>query len=377
MGLKAIQKSEDNQKPKIKKRFKRWTINITVLVASVVFIFLVMEISVGIFVPPYRIVDAGGRGVYVKDEELEYKMKPNFKGTYTGAEFAVEFSTNPQGFRSSEFNINDSNIILMLGDSITMGHGVEKNETVSYILQNELENYKIYNLGVSGYSLVQFEKQLEQMLPLYKPNLTIVNLYLGNDIQESCGLLVRKIDEFGYRDDNIVDPDMPLLQKGTIKIKLVLAKSKAIVFFYTKWRQLYQKSTGKHSTLLMFEPTDSPIKEECYGITKDYLNEIKYSTEYYNTTLVVVFIPAYYQVQKEKIEALTKKYNIDLYLLNKKMHAICEELNLDCLDLTQTFIELDAKNQVYFPIDGHWNKRGHLFAGEKIGRYLIENKYAK
>ena len=66
---------------------------------------------------------------------------------------------------SSRFNgIKDSDQkIIMIGGSFTMGHGVNNNETFSYLLQNEIDKHDIKNFGVSGYGTYQSYLNLEKI----------------------------------------------------------------------------------------------------------------------------------------------------------------------------------------------------------------------
>ena len=62
----------------------------------------------------------------------------------------VKYSTNSMGMRSEEVDFSKGHILLT-GDSVTFGLGVNNNETVSHYLEKEYKKYQVLNLGVPGY----------------------------------------------------------------------------------------------------------------------------------------------------------------------------------------------------------------------------------
>jgi lysophospholipase L1-like esterase len=73
--------------------------------------------------------------------------------------------------------------ILLIGDSIVYGHGVEASETVAAYLQRARPKDQIINAAVSGYSIDQYFLYLRHILPRTNPKLIVVGLFAGNDFQ--------------------------------------------------------------------------------------------------------------------------------------------------------------------------------------------------
>ena len=97
------------------------------------------------------------RGRY--DEDLFYTLKPgDFE--YNNMEFSTRYHINSAGFRDNE-NSLDFPEIIFLGDSYTMGWGVEQDESFAAILENKM-NRKSLNLGVASFGTAReylaFEK---------------------------------------------------------------------------------------------------------------------------------------------------------------------------------------------------------------------------
>ncbi len=341
------------------KKEKGIALNIIILACTIALFFVAFEITVRSILGPGRIEDREGNPAYINDDELGVKLKPNFRGYFKEIDFNTRFNTNSLGYRSYEFDNTNRSIIFMLGDSFVAGSGVEENETVVYQLEKKLNGwYKVYNLGVPGYSQRQHVKQLEKLLPVYKPRVVIEHIYLGNDLTDNC-------DEQPKIDKNITTYE---------GMKRIIKKSQAFIFLYRKIVVPF-----KYPKNLDFYIND-PDTEKCYELTKEYLADIKRLTRDFNTRLIVTFIGREPQTVKSKEEELIKWYDnfekyknnkdtFDLNLVNKKMKDICDNLGLSCFDLTPVFREYDGKKILYLK-DGHWNSEGHAFAAEELAKYL-------
>lgn len=97
---------------------------------------------------------------------------------------------NEQGFRSLPF-IEEfkSKKILLIGDSFTWGHST-KNKTSSFADNLLLKGYHVYNAGISGADLEQYHEIAMRYIPNLKPDVTIVNFFLGNDVSRQMRPIV-------------------------------------------------------------------------------------------------------------------------------------------------------------------------------------------
>lgn len=103
------------------------------------------------------------------------------------AEFRHGFRTNSQGFRGSqEYEIPKPPgvfRIIVLGDSVALGHGVEDDETFSAKLESRLSQghrVEVINMGVSGFGTAEELIQLRSVGLRYQPDLVILG-YFPND----------------------------------------------------------------------------------------------------------------------------------------------------------------------------------------------------
>lgn len=143
----------------------------------------------------------GRPGFYVSDAVLGQRLAPNYDGWFAG----VPVKINGLGFRDDrDYPIEKpagAFRILVLGDSVTFGHGTRSDTTYPYLLEQRLREWKpeiawqVWNLGVPGYATSQELAYLEQIGARYDPDLVIVGFYqndlIGNEPPRSPPALRR------------------------------------------------------------------------------------------------------------------------------------------------------------------------------------------
>ncbi|KAA5539794.1 GDSL-type esterase/lipase family protein [Adhaeribacter rhizoryzae] len=110
--------------------------------------------------------------------------------TYNTPEFNVTARINSLGFRDREYSLHKGNKfrIIVIGDSFTFGWGVNIQDTWVKLLekkfQKEHPEIEILNLGRSGGSPETYEAIAAQAVPVLQPDLVIIALLQGNDLQQ-------------------------------------------------------------------------------------------------------------------------------------------------------------------------------------------------
>lgn len=133
----------------------------------------------------------GTPGFYVSDAVLGQRLAPGYQGWFAG----VPVRINNLGFRDPrDYAVEKAPgvfRILVLGDSVTFGHGTLDTTTYPYLLEQRLKAWRpdipwqVWNLGVPGYNTRQELQHLQAVGPLYQPDLVVVafypNDYEGNE----------------------------------------------------------------------------------------------------------------------------------------------------------------------------------------------------
>jgi len=118
--------------------------------ATVIILFLALEVTIRIFVP--EIGPQGTTKSIVADSlyHSTHGLIPLSSGTTNG----VPISVDQYGFRKSSTEIDTSKVSwLFLGDSVTFGIGVEGDSTFSAIVQTRLDSVNILNPSMSAYNI--------------------------------------------------------------------------------------------------------------------------------------------------------------------------------------------------------------------------------
>ena len=128
-----------------------------------------------------------------KNRKIGYELKPNYSHNQT--------KTNEFGFRDRSYpreKPENSFRIIVFGDSVTFGKGVEQKDTFPKQLERFLNDqdltpssfhFEVLNAGVTGYSAYQeTEFFFEYGLPL-DPDMIIFNYVMNDQRTEDGGLL--------------------------------------------------------------------------------------------------------------------------------------------------------------------------------------------
>lgn len=137
---------------------------------------------------------SGTPGLYVSDAVLGERLGAGYDGWFAG----VPVKINDLGFRDprnySLAKPAGTFRILVLGDSVTFGHGALYETTYPYLLEQRLKtwradvNWQVWNLGVPGYNTADELAYLKEVGTRYNPDMVVVGFF-PNDL--SSGLPTR------------------------------------------------------------------------------------------------------------------------------------------------------------------------------------------
>ena len=115
----------------------------------------------------------------------------NSSQVHKSCDFNVKYHMNSLGFREENFDFykpKQKTKIVMIGDSMTMGHGVKESDTIPRILETNLRvnnhDSQVLNLGLSAANPSLYSQVFRFIALPLKPDIVIVNYYSGNDPQE-------------------------------------------------------------------------------------------------------------------------------------------------------------------------------------------------
>jgi lysophospholipase L1-like esterase len=165
---------------------KLFTITLPAVVTAAILAGLIAELSIRAAWDPLK----GQPGFIVSHPVRLEALASNYRGWFAG----VPVRTNALGFRDDrEYALQKGPAtfrILVLGDSVTFGHGSIYEHTYPYLTEQRLKawrsdvDWQVWNLGVPGYNTSQELAYLMEVGPRYRPDLVVVGFF-GNDLVEN------------------------------------------------------------------------------------------------------------------------------------------------------------------------------------------------
>jgi hypothetical protein len=108
------------------------------------------------------------------EELLPFGLKPNYRGYYVGGNVSVD----GEGNRLVRPSCSGAKTVMVVGDSVAFGQGLNDDQTMASQLQTRLcGHYQVKNLVVPGYSswneyaaVRDYSGQVDQLILIYIPN---------------------------------------------------------------------------------------------------------------------------------------------------------------------------------------------------------------
>jgi hypothetical protein len=381
---------------------------------SVSFSFLIGEFIVKHIFPQdtYQIARSVGINFFEDSPIIPVTLQKNVTNFhhigYTH-EFDHYVNTNSWGTRGKDFGKekpSNTYRILVLGDSMTFGWGVEDDETYSFLLEEELNNlaksknisrnFEVINAGfTSGRTLDSYYVYLKEVGIQFDPDLIIVTLFPYNDLTDLLENSWEAKDEKGY-------PTKIISLKEKVEDGYLVSRQK------TKWKYEIPFFRNSHLAMLFFnalergspatvqkikkilgvveEKEDFSLEERlrclyslapqnCPPALYKIIEQAKflllgfkdYVTQEKKGLLVTIMsspdqaVPLSKKVEKEKKleDQQPQKYFKDFLAQNK----------IEYLDFLLVITEPNAQ-KFFYERDGHFTKEGHLQIAKALSKFL-------
>ncbi len=361
--------------------------NTTVFMVSIVVALLLGEFLIRVAAPQklYRFP----KYMFVNHDQADYALAPNFHGVSKTAEYKTDIATNSAGIRDErEFDTEkpDRTLrIVAIGDSFTMGVGVQRDESFLALAEHSLSermsehNVEIVNLGVPGHRTAQSIALLnDKGLPL-NPDIVILNFYVGNDITQNASPTNSQVVD-GYirgmrRSSGILPGGIrDFLQMNSHLYQLIWPIQRRI--FEPDYEEKLLASQRRRFEIYSDEQSwDSDLWQPTF----DLLAQLKQIAADADALLLVTVIPEDIQLSDDRwvqAESMVSD-GANQYDRTKPMTVamnLCERLELTCLNMLPGLLEPGlAAEEVYFQVDGHWTAEGNKIAGRLLADFVESN----
>ena len=344
---------------------------------------------------------------------------PGYEGGDPGP---VRIRTDANGFRSTrEIGPKRTGIfrIAILGDSFTFGASVHEEHLYPGVIERALRSrtvrpVEVVNLGVPGYGVHQEHAALAEQGLALDPNLVVVSLYLGNDLQETLGLHRRVFDP--RTGGTLEAPDQRIVNGRMVPIPAGAAATPAIRGDLQRWLREHlrlvalladrvKENDGLRGSLeriglirperpraLTGEPREKqlwsavgtvsllrqtpPALEDAWRLVFKHLDAMDALCRARGIPMTVVLIPYKIQVGPERRRAEVarlglREADLDLDGPNQRVAEWGRARGVPVIDLLPDFAAARDAASLYFRVDSHWNEKGHEAAGHALADRLL------
>ena len=259
--------------------------------------------------------------------------------------FGKKVFTDNYGFRvpykKYEYNNLSNQGILILGDSVSFGVGVNEEETFIGQIRKKHSTVNIFNTSVSGHN----SSDHANLLQFYYDNIKfdkVIIFYCLNDIISLPGVVTNKS---AYKQNFFLS-----------KINIFL-RNKSFIYIFLK-SKFTDPEKRYHDYILPLYKNEKSI-----NFTSRAFNKISEFSKNYNLDLTVVILPYKYQVKENSCtreHLLPQNIIIKIFKLN----------NIKYYDLTNDFCE-NGQNSLFLKYDPvHLSRNGHMLVYNKIDKLL-------
>ena len=294
------------------------------------------------------------------------ELIPNKEGEMFGAYVKI----NSLGFRGKEYNLDKhSNTfrILVLGDSVTFGIGVNNNDLYTEKLEemlnnNSKTNYEVWNLGIIGYNTLQELELLKVKGINYNPDLVIIQ-YHENDLECPFSGCNNKLKEFTFKayDDRLALPLNYELKYNLIK--------KSYFFRWISFNyDLLLWEVDIRNPWTFFTATLHNVNSPTWNSVKSSFSEFSKISENHDFPILLVIYP-------DPDWFSYSNYNINDYPHREIHRQVKEEgkkNNIYVIDLLNEYENYDFNLLKVREDDSHPSKFAHKLIAEEIYKKLKE-----
>lgn len=328
----------------------------------------------------------------IADQYRHHKLAPNTRSEIKTREYSYVQRVNKLGLRGRDIQLKkalDHYRILMLGDSFTMGKGVDDDKTFSALLEKSLniknntvnnKTIEVLNAGVDSYSPILSFFQLTKDLKSLAPDLVVLNVDMSDLIQDTA---YRNNATHGAEGEiiGIDGRERRLTKKVRDWIDRNLYMTRLILFYFAKTFTSHTEITVEkvvdriNPELLNHTlAEDTADRKEQWQNIFDSILKIKRYCDTNEIKFLLTVYPWGHQVNdKEWIPGRFAVIPKTAVVSDKSIHIIQEfsiNNNIALLNVFPAFRSYNGTSPLYFSYDMHWTPTGHKVMAQELERYI-------
>lgn len=352
-----------------------WVLLISVAVTYLVADLLAAYVLIKPLSPPF-----------IHDGVVHHRHAPASQSVIDNPEYWTIISINQIGLRGRDVARRKppgSYRILMLGDSFTLGKGVEDSETFSALLERRLDapgrHVEVLNAGVDSYSPLLSYLALREEFADLQPDLVVLNLDMSDLVQEAYYRSIAVYDDHGGISGVSARATSRSLReraRSWINNNLYFGR----LFVYYADRLANDLSAASAVELAKPELLAHTLKDDRQDRTEqwdglfDSLSRIKSLCDEHGIQFLLTVYPWGHQVNdREWVPGRYVSVPEGAEISDRSVRtveAFARRNGIDLLNLFPAFRSRQAEGPLYFHYDMHWRPKGHEVMAEELERRI-------
>ena len=278
-------------------------------------------------------------------------LKKSFSARRITPEFTMRFTTNSDGFRGPELGIKSSRPILFLGDSYTMGYGVNDGEEFPALVRKALSERSskmvaVINAGMGDNGNGRWVKFLRAEGKRYNPGIVVLQIH-DNDFQDNIRERLFERSPTG----KLIE--LPVPSPGAKRMIQSLVEGVPGLAHFYLIGLIRQVSWHSNSPYRDPDSESSPINSDRTSLKEQLLfrllEEVLTICEYQGWQILAVLV----DIPDKRLAKMEKFFSV------RDVLTVVIPTKRDRPDL-------------YYKVDGHWHASGHRFTADRILEALEE-----
>ncbi|MEI2787944.1 MAG: GDSL-type esterase/lipase family protein [Steroidobacteraceae bacterium] len=334
----------------------------------------------------------------VPDEYRHHRMVPNSYSSFRQRDFEYIQRVNNFGMRGHDITAQKppgTYRILMLGDSFTMGKGVEDQETFSVLVERALKDklaacggartIEVLNGGVDSYAPILSYIALTRDFAALSPDMVVLNLDVSDLVQESAYRQIARRDASG---EIIGVPQLHVEPSLTDRIRdwtnHHLFITRTLLYLMTARaddRTLSIRDVVEQANFAVAAHTlegDTELRDQQWRNIFESIGRIKSFAESRNMKFVLTIYPWGHQVNDTEWMPGRRAFMPEGARPSEKsrqtVHEYSARMGIELVDLFPVFRAYRGKRPLYFDFDAHWTTTGQQVAAAGLESYLTRHQ---
>jgi len=324
----------------------------------------------------------------VPDQYRHHRLVPNSNAEFRQPDFNYVQRVNNLGLRGPDTTVEKppgTYRIVMLGDSFTMGKGVEDDQTFTALLGASLAPrvancggpaVEVLNGGVDSYAPILAYIQLKRDIDPLRPDLVVLNLDVSDLVQEAA---YRSQADFGEDGDIVAVPQRAPSGGAYERIRDWTSRNlyfTRLILFHANKRLQHRELTVRdvvsdaNFEIAAHTLEDDRDRTEQWVAIFDSLRRIKAYADAQGIKFILSFYPWGHQVNDREWVPGRYAYMAEGAVPSERsretIRRLAEEAGIEVIDLFDDFRAYEGGEALYFKYDNHWTTAGHRVVARGI-----------